>query len=168
MSGTTVTVTVSSDADIVPSPPMPDARYAEWVEAFRVRFSNTMRAQGHLYGLCGTAAHEMAEAFPELRVVRGYVGRYEPTWDDGEPHYASGDGHWWCVRISDGAIVDPTACQFFACLGGRFPRPAEYEEHDDAKHGKLPTGKCPECGLLIYDGAYVHDECEAAFRRSLG
>jgi hypothetical protein len=87
-------------------------------------------------GQCATMTERMAAAFPELRRVRG--------------HYLCVDGrftHWWLVA-PDGAIVDPTREQFTDQHG-------DYEEFTGAE----PTGKCLNCGDLVFHGGFF---CDAA------
>lgn len=122
----------------------------------------------HTEGYCHSAAEAMVAAFPgELRLVRGYAVTHEesvvPDWvkaarPDLQLEAASAHGHWWTVTIADGTVVDPTADQY-----NKYGGVKEYDEYDEAKHGPLPTGKCPECGDFIYDGKSLHDECESAY-----
>lgn len=96
------------------------------------------------HGKCVEATLEMAAAFPELKRVRGH---YHSAFQGTRPH-------WWLVTLN-GQIVDPTASQFSAV--------GMYEEWDETQ--PEPTGKCPNCGELIYDGGFVHTECEASYAR---
>lgn len=85
------------------------------------------------YGACAEVTKSMATAFPELNRVRGHY--YCPVWGERT--------HWW-LATQDGQIIDPTASQFPS--GGL----GHYEPWDESQ--KEPTGKCPNCGGLCYDG----------------
>lgn len=102
------------------SPPMKfdNQLYTDWVDKLRTKYSSWLRNQGDLGGLCVDASYLMADNFHELAVVGGEV---------------YGVGHWWCVRITDGAIIDPTACQFFT--ENRHPKRSEYIFHSAEKCG---------------------------------
>jgi hypothetical protein len=113
--------------------------YAAWIEA------DTANHKGWTRGRCQSAAHALAEAFPELRVVRGYcqlANGFTPQ-------------HWWC-ETADGTVIDPTAAQFEAegIIG--------YDEYDEKKHGPLPIGKCMNCGFEVYNSDHqglCSEEC---------
>lgn len=81
-------------------------------------------------GQCANMTLAMAEAFPELRRVRGH---YVCPFDGRRPH-------WWMVSPS-GEIIDPTAEQFASCGLG------EYEEYV----GPEPKGHCLNCGALLFE-----------------
>lgn len=85
------------------------------------------------YGYCFEATRRMVEDFPELVRVRGHY--YCHTWGE--------RGHWWC-KTASGEIVDPTAMQFPSKGYG------EYIEWDESQ--QEPTGMCPNCAGLCYDG----------------
>lgn len=89
-------------------------------------------------GQCVTVTKQMAEAFPELRRVRGhYLCAFEGR-----------RTHWWLVTPS-GEIIDPTVEQF-ADRGG------DYEEYT----GPEPTGQCLNCGELCFGSeAFCDAEC---------
>lgn len=107
------------------------ASYTEWCARFVERHV-------HVRGLCALAAAQVALAFPELRVVRGFC---------------RGCQHWWAVA-PDGSIVDPTASQFGA------PAPRDYVPFDESRAHELPTGKCMNCGgLLWYNASACTLEC---------
>ena len=99
-------------------------------------------AKGDVRGYCRQIAQEMADAFPALTVW----GKFCPI---------DGTGHAWC-QTPDGQIVDPTASQF-----------AEgYNYAGGVPLSDFPTGKCMECGELIYGKtgySGLHAECEAAY-----
>jgi hypothetical protein len=97
--------------------------YEAWIE------TNVQEA----YGRCDEVTRAMAEAFPELRRVRGHY--YCLVWGERT--------HWWLVTPG-GAIVDPTAKQFPS--GGR----GVYEPW--AEGTEEPSGKCPNCGGYVYGG----------------
>jgi hypothetical protein len=94
------------------------------------------------YGRCKEVSEEMAKAFPELIVVRGYVQTLFGK-----------RGHWW-LKTEEGEIVDPTAKQF--------PGIFSYEEWKDGMEIRL--GRCFNCGEEIWgqpeDRSYFcNDEC---------
>ena len=106
--------------------------YKQWIAS---------NVDGDGYGKCAEITQRMADAFPELRRVRGHY--YCVAWGE--------RGHWWLVA-SDGTIVDPTASQFPSRGNG------VYVEHKDSD--PEPTGMCPNCGGYIYGGGEVcSDEC---------
>lgn len=108
--------------------------YQEWIEA----------NVADPYGRCEEATAQMAEAFPELRRVRGHY--YCFAWGERQ--------HWW-MEDAEGNVVDPTAAQFPS--GGR----GHYEEWDGSP---LPTGSCPQCSNPVYDGGTCCSEaCHAAY-----
>jgi hypothetical protein len=76
-------------------------------------------------GLCRRKSEEMVAKFPELRIVgTSCQGMFE---------------HCWCVT-KKGNVVDPTAHQF--------SHPLDYTRYLELPD--FPTGKCPECGELMY------------------
>ncbi len=93
---------------------------------------------GEPLGRCAEYTAAFAEAFPELKRVRGFV-----TLRSGLRR-----SHWWLVD-SAGKIVDPTASQFdteyFWHAGIAF-----YEPLNEAN--PEPTGMCSNCAGLVYDG----------------
>lgn len=93
------------------------------------------------YGKCAEVTLAMQQAFPELTRVRGHY--YCPIWGE--------RAHWWLVN-TDGEIIDPTKAQFPSKGIGHYePWPEGARE---------PTGMCPNCGELIYDGNYLcNDTC---------
>lgn len=98
---------------------------------------------------CAEATQLMVEMFPELIRVRGLVHVEEPF--DLPPTKTT---HWWCVD-PEGFIVDPTAHQYPTWI-------SKYDPVDEDK-GE-PTGKCPNCGDLCYDHAYLcSDSCEKQY-----
>lgn len=104
---------------------MAGAAYAEWVRAYVAR-THSIR------GKCYEAADEMALAFPELKVVYGWVECEEhPRW----PH--------WYLRAPGGEIVDPTAGQF-----QRIERYGEFGPDEPQL-----SGRCPVCATFVYDYA---------------
>jgi hypothetical protein len=109
--------------------------YREWIAA---------NVTGNVFGKCYDWSCDMADAFPELRLVRGHY--YCTAWGE--------RAHWWLVA-PDGSIVDPTAEQFPSRGAG------EYIELD--LNAPVPTGKCLNCGELVYQGDSVcSPECYAA------
>lgn len=115
-----------------------------------------------LRGMCQSAATEMLEVFPTLRLVRGTVvgvdspDTYPVRADEMNPE----DGHWW-LETAAGDIVDPTA--------GQFDGPVAYKALLENTAHLLPTGKCMECGFLCYDGrSFCDDECAETYRKACG
>lgn len=108
-----------------------DQKYADWIAA------NVSQP----YGQCERYSRAMCEAFPELRLARGYY--YCLSWGQ--------RGHWWCVA-PDGTIVDATESQFpsakFRCGG--------YEEvtEDDPQ----PWGTCYWCGETTHAPPHGYDD----------
>lgn len=97
------------------------------------------------YGRCDDATREMQRAFPELTRVRGHY--YCPVWGERQ--------HWWLVT-AEGAIVDPTAAQFPSDGDGVYQPWVEGDEE--------PSGKCPNCGGLVYSGGTVcSDVCARSY-----
>lgn len=138
--------------------------YQAWIDDFIAEHDGDVRY------LCAAATIAICKAFPELREARGYLvdaraGLTDADFKDERGHSkypVGGPAHIWCVA-PDGTIVDPTASQF-----GIPPEHLQYFEHDDAKHGTLPRGKCPNCGFFRY-GPSVCDlpECAADYERWL-
>lgn len=89
-----------------------------------------------LRGRCRELAEQAwRESRGELRLVRGWY--MCPLWGK--------QAHWWCVRISDGTIVDPTVGQFPTKGVG-----AEYVEFD----GNID---CEFCGKTVAESdAYFY------------
>ncbi len=109
--------------------------YADWI------LENVTRS----YGTCAETTLAMVKAFPELIRVRGHY--YDLVWGERE--------HWWCVA-PNGDIVDPTASQFPTAGAGH------YEASDESQ--PEPTGRCPNCGDLVYDGGTCCSElCHNAY-----
>ena len=69
-----------------------DRKYADWILA---------NVEGDGYGQCKEVTRQMAEAFPELKRIRGHYY----CWAWGER------AHWW-LADANGTIIDPTAQQF--------------------------------------------------------
>jgi len=92
------------------------------------------------YLQCAEATEKMVKRFPELVRVRGLASVEEPH---GFPPTKT--PHWWCVT-PQGEIVDPTSHQYPTQI-------LDYSEVDEALGS--PSGKCPNCGNLCYDGAYL-------------
>lgn len=100
-----------------------DPRYAEWIELYLTL------CEGKPRGICGSATAEMIRAFPELTRVPGFV-------------FAEGGArfeHYWCTA-PDGAIVDPTASQFWGIRSYVPFQPGDV----------LRVGRCANCGEEIY------------------
>lgn len=71
-----------------------EQRYRDWIDGH----VTTVQAA---YGTCRSVSAQMKQAFPELRVVRGFYldvsGKHHP--------------HHWCEDL-EGEVVDPTRIQF--------------------------------------------------------
>lgn len=125
-------------APIRPAAFSTESKYVQWVNEWRR--SNDQRYR------CRSASNSLVEAFPELRLVRGWAHVF---YDEGvlgtrTAHYE----HWWC-EAPDGTVVDATNEQWISDLGGEI---FGYEEYDPQFHGPEPIGKCMCCGMLIFPG----------------
>jgi hypothetical protein len=100
-----------------------EQKYRDWID------KNVTEAMGK----CAEVTALMVSQFPELTRVRGHY--YCVVWGERE--------HWWCVA-TDGSIVDPTASQFPSKGRGHYEPWVEGTPE--------PTGVCPNCGELVYDG----------------
>ena len=109
---------------------MMDIRYTDWI---------ALNVTGDGYGKCKQVTESMAVAFPELHRVRGHY--YCDTWGE--------CAHWWLID-PNWQVVDPTAAQFPSKGAGKY---VKWEEGSEE-----PTGKCPNCGELIYGGDSVCSE----------
>jgi hypothetical protein len=97
------------------------------------------------YGKCKEVTDKMKEVFPELQQIRGHY--YCHTWGE--------RAHWW-LTDEDGTIIDPTKEQFPSKGNGPYEPWIEGSPE--------PTGKCPNCGELIYHGGYTCNEsCHNAY-----
>lgn len=93
------------------------------------------------YGKCAEITLLMQEEFPELKRVRGHY--YCLIWGERT--------HWWLVDELDN-IIDPTKDQFPSKGVGHYEPWIEGSPE--------PTGKCPNCGELIYTGRELcSEEC---------
>lgn len=111
---------------------MIDQKYEDWMAA---------NVSGNGFGDCKKITEAMAAEFPELKRVRGHY--YCMIWGE--------RGHWW-LTDSEGQIVDPTCQQFPSRGGGRY---VPWDEGTEE-----PTGRCPNCGGLIFGGGQVcSDAC---------
>jgi hypothetical protein len=101
------------------------------------------------YLQCEEATKRMVKAFPELTRVRGLAHVEEPF---GLPPTRT--PHWW-LKTKSGEVVDPTAHQYPT-------RILKYEESDETQGP--PTGKCPNCGGLCYNGDSIcSKKCEREY-----
>ena len=128
--------------------------YQEWIDAYREKHDNYLRS------ICMSASIDMAQEFPELEIVRGFV-----IDDIGIKHE-----HWWCKSKEDGEIIDPTSTQFRVIT-----------QYLPWKPGDLVrAGTCMNCGEPIYlsppsldepppDGVpcFCGDYCEQEYLRYL-
>lgn len=121
---------------------MIDKRYLDWI-------SDNFPTPESAHCKCREATEEMVEVFPELVRVRGFAVVWEPY---GLPPTKA--PHWWCETV-EGVVVDPT--------GHQYPTEILHYEPLDESKGE-PTGKCPNCGELCYQGRYTCSEkCEEEF-----
>ena len=117
-------------------------KYSNWID---INYPIPQMA----YLQCTDATLEMKKAFPELTRVRGQIDVMEPH---GLPPTKT--THWWLVT-ENGEIVDPTAHQYPT-------RIVKYTPVDETRGG--PTGKCPNCGGLCYEGDYLcSKKCEKEY-----
>ncbi len=141
--------------------------YHRWIDDYRGRYN------GRVTHKCAAATAEMVEAFPELRVERGFVlAREEDRVDLPTPDmclearrsvYHLDVGlfqHFWCVT-AEGEVVDPTRAQFRPGL-----EPI-YVAYDMVQHGPLPSGKCPDCGEIVFpeQRGFCDKTCEARWEK---
>lgn len=140
--------------------------YRDWIHKF------AESKGGRVVYQCQEGATKMAEAFPELKIVKGFAlpseeGREglpiaemeledrQLVWDPKMPFL---NQHWWCVT-GDGEVVDPTAAQF------DWPT-IIYVPHDEAIHGPCPTNKCMNCGEMAFTKEFsgaCTKKCELSF-----
>jgi hypothetical protein len=114
------------------------AEYQAWIDKY-------YPTQQIAYGKCAEATLEMCATFPELTRRRGHYLCI--VWGERE--------HWWC-EAPDGTIVDPTRRQFPSQSGHAY-RPWDESQPE-------PTGMCPNCGDLCYDGGYLCSrKCEVQY-----
>jgi hypothetical protein len=93
----------------------------------------------------------MKEKFPELRPCRGQV-LLSNLWER---------DHAWLVT-PEGHIVDPTESQFKQEYYSGGAKIVMYYPRDESE--PEPTGMCPNCGGLCYDGGTCcSDECHRAY-----
>lgn len=94
------------------------------------------------FNMCSEWTKEMATAFPELKRVRGHAYLSPPFGE--RPH-------WWLVE-ENGDIVDPTYLQWYdPYYTGAIV--LDYLPWDETQ--PEPTGLCPNCGGLCYNGMSV-------------
>lgn len=116
--------------------------YQEWIS---INFPTPQSARK----MCSEATEKMIDEFPELVRVRGLAHVKEPY---GLPPTRT--PHWWC-KDKHGNIIDPTSHQYPTSI-------LKYEPVDNSK-GE-PSGKCPNCGNLCYEGSYIcSDACEKEY-----
>lgn len=108
-------------------------KYREWIDLY---YPTPETA----YLACQEATARMQSIFPELKRCKGLADVEEPL---GLPPTRT--PHWWLVD-SNNEIIDPTAHQYPT-------RILKYEKCDDSKG--TPTGRCPNCGGLCYNGEYI-------------
>jgi hypothetical protein len=127
-----------------------------------------------LHNRCREASEEMVEEFGNLRIEKGYVIGVSLGGPGYLIPYPRAIEHWWCVDKTTGEIVDPTVSQFDGHVVIE-----RYEAYDEDLHGPLPTGKCMNCGELLYGDEGSSNicpskrkghmsSCERAIRAELG
>ncbi len=135
------------------------AVYADWISA------NVGADNG--YGKCREIAEKMCRTFPGLEIRKGFYD--SGSWGRRQ--------HWWCRRVVDREIVDPTALQHPDAIT-HFPGrdSVSYDDLTDCTEEELqaqvPYAKCINCGDGIYKGAksthFCSTDCHDAFLDSLG
>lgn len=105
-------------------PDFVECKYQKWIRQNGYHYPLKARNQ------CQSACNKMVQAFPELKLVRGWID------------FKLGTQHWWC-ELEDGTIVDPTEAQFT----GRELHYIKFEEGVDAEC----LGKCMNCGSECWD-----------------
>lgn len=124
--------------------------YRDWVMA---------NVKGTGYGKCQEIVLAMAIHFPELRARKGVF--MSLVWGD-RPH-------WWCADEGN-RIVDPTSKQhpdgqMFPGSNEQYIDLTDMPEDEAIDRGVIPTGKCPNCGDMIYkrrDGI-CSDDCSREY-----
>lgn len=147
---------------------MKDAKYQKWIDQYAEQ-KNISR----LRGSCVMATKEIMRAFPELRTVVGFVFPIQATpehiqnslptasscledrrmaWD----LYLGPEQHCWCID-PEGNIVDPTKAQYEEWTG------IQYVEFSEEVHGPMPSGKCIDCGELLFGTTdFCNEQCQQA------
>jgi len=117
-------------------------KYTKWIQK---NYSTALLAKTQ----CSEATVKMSKEFSELKRVRGQILVEEPY---GLP--ATRTTHWW-LETPENKIIDPT--------GHQYPtRIIKYIPVDESK-GE-PSGKCPNCGDLCYNGEYFCSKiCNKAY-----
>ena len=100
--------------------------YNQWIQNFILKL-------GFVRGMCVHAANEMKQAFPELRIVKGFAVF-------NEAYESARAEHAWLIT-EDGTILDPTK--------GQFDLPFTYREWQPGD--RVQVGRCMNCGDDIYD-----------------
>lgn len=107
-----------------------ETKYQNWINSYKEKHKV-------LAGLCFPACSLMLKDFPELTICRGYI---VDGWGKRYTH--------WFLKTDNDEIIDPTISQFDYLLdGGNL----KYEEYSEGLHGPLSTGKCMDCGKLLYN-----------------
>lgn len=96
------------------------------------------------YTECYGFSKALVDAFPELRMERGFYV-CKDAWGDEHP-----TEHWWTVD-AEGTIIDPSKVQF----GNQDGRYSRYDDHEFPAR----IGACPNCGGDIYEGEGVGGLC---------
>ena len=120
--------------------------YKNWID-------NHYPTKQSAYRACEEATINMSLSFPELKRVCGLASVEELY---GDPPTKT--PHWW-LKDKNGNIVDPT--------GHQYPtRILKYEEASE--DCGPPTGRCPNCGDLCYEGHYLcSDKCSKEYMKYL-
>jgi hypothetical protein len=106
------------------------------------------------YGKCKDIAQAMCNDFQELTLRYGIF--HSLAWGERQ--------HYWCRHNTTHEIIDPTGSQFPDGYVRASANCAAYEDLTDLTEeqcrARLPSGKCPNCGDLIYGGNSVcSDRC---------
>lgn len=145
---------------------MTKPEYQKWIDGYVTKW------KGHVRGHCTAAASEMVAAFPELRKTVGFVlpneaaraelPTVEMSLEERRCVYHPTIGlaqHAWCVT-PEGEIVDPTVSQFKSVV-------LIYVEYEEAGHGPMPAGRCPNCGEITFpeQRGICDDRCREQFNK---
>lgn len=113
------------------------------------------------YGKCKEICNTMAKTFPELEIRKGNFESI--AWGIRQ--------HYWC-RVN-GQIIDPTGHQhpdglFFPSSDEKYDDFTDMTEQEAIDAGKVPTGKCINCGKMIYykSSCVCSPECDAEMIRA--
>ena len=131
---------------------MTDTGYTDWIVD-----NVDPRTLG--YGKCQELCEDMADAFPELSIRKGMFESI--AWGPRT--------HWW-LRDEDGEIIDPAGRQhpdgaWFPVNQDAYFDTTDMTEDEAIATGRVPTGKCMNCGETTYgkDGSMCGDKCAKSY-----